>query len=110
MKQLEPGFKRTINWNKYHPKFKTFPQNRCLNYLIDTSFQGVNRLFVLPYKKEIDREVHTKYYLPTEEIKYYVITDGRNFFDQPVKMILKHMITLERLQLVKEMITLLDVY
>ena len=28
MKQLESGFKRTIIWNNYHPKFKTFPQNR----------------------------------------------------------------------------------
>ena len=26
MTQLEFGFKRTINWNKYYPKFKTFPQ------------------------------------------------------------------------------------
>ena len=26
MTQLESGFKRTINWNKYYPKFKTFPQ------------------------------------------------------------------------------------
>ena len=37
-KQLESVFKRTINWNKYHPKFKTFPQNRYLNYLIDPSY------------------------------------------------------------------------
>ena len=57
-------------------------------------------VFVLPFENETDREVHTKFYLPTEEIKdYNVIIDG-----------LKHMITLERLQLVKEMITQLDVY
>ena len=31
-------------------------------------------------------EKYTKYYHPTEEIKYYnVIIDRRNFFDQPVK-------------------------
>ena len=40
LKQLEFGFKRTINWNKYHSKLKTFLQNRYLNYLIDPSFQG----------------------------------------------------------------------
>ena len=34
LKQLKSDFKRTINWNKYHPKFKAFPQNRYLNYLI----------------------------------------------------------------------------
>ena len=86
MKQLESGFKRTIYWNKYHPKFKTFPPNIYLNYLIDPSFQGVNRLFVLSFENETDREVHTKYFRPTEEIKdYNVIIDGRNFFDQPTK-------------------------
>ena len=30
LKQLESGFKRTINWNKYYPTLKTFPQNRYL--------------------------------------------------------------------------------
>ena len=86
MKQLKSCFKRTINWNKYHPKFKTFPQNRYLYYLIDPSFQGVNRRFVLPFENEIDKKVHTKYYLPTEEVKdYNIIIDERNFFDQPIK-------------------------
>ena len=87
-----------------------FPQNRYLKYLIDPGFQELNRLFLLPFENETDREVHTKYYLPTEEIKNYVIIDGRNFFDQPIKMILKHMMTLERLQLVKAVITQLDAY
>ena len=35
---------------------------------------------------------------------------GRYFFHQPIKNDIKHMITLERLQLLKEMITQLDVY
>ena len=64
LKQLESGFKRTINWNKYQPELKTFPQKRDLNYLIDPSFQEVNRLFVLPFKSETNRELYTKYYLP----------------------------------------------
>ena len=50
LQQLEPGFKRTINWNKYQPELKAFSQNRYLNYLIDPSFQGVNIFFVLPFK------------------------------------------------------------
>ena len=86
LKQLESAFKRTINWNKYHPKFKTFLRNRYLNYLIDPSFHRVNRLFVVPFENETDREVYIKYYLPTEETKdYNVIIDGRNFFDEPIK-------------------------
>ena len=65
--------KGTINWNKYYSKFQRFPQNRYLNYLIDPSFQIVNRPFVLPFKNKTDREVYTKYYLPTEEIKDYIM-------------------------------------
>ena len=42
--------------------------------------------FVLSFENEGDRKVHTGYYLPKLEIKYYnVIIDGKNFFDQPVK-------------------------
>ena len=53
---------------------------------IDPSFQGVNRLFVLSFEIENDRTVHTKYYLPTGEIKVCnVMIDGKNLFDQPVK-------------------------
>ena len=36
--------------------------------------------------------------------------DGKNDFDQPVKIMLENMKTLERLQLVKETITQLTVY
>ena len=86
LKQLESGFKRTINWNKYQLELKTLPENRYLNYLTDPSFQGGNSLFVLPFENETDGEVHTKYYLLAAEIKdYNIIIDGRNFFDQPIK-------------------------
>ena len=86
MKQLESGFNRTIEWNKYQPELRKLPQNRYLNYLIDPSFQGVNRLFVLPLENETDREVDTKYYLPVAEIKNYnVMIDGRNILDPPIK-------------------------
>ena len=80
-KQLESGFKITIDWNKYQPELKTLPQTRCLNYLIDPSLQGVNKLFVLPFKNETDREVHTKYYLPIVEIKNYNVI----IINQPIK-------------------------
>ena len=53
--------------------------------LIDPSFQGVNKLFVLSFENNTYTTVHTRYYPPTAEIKYYdVIIDGRNFSDQPV--------------------------
>ena len=55
LQQLKLGFKKTISWNKYESAVKTFAQNRYLNYLINPSFQGVNRLFVLCFEiKMID--------------------------------------------------------
>ena len=90
LKQLESGFKRTINWNKYLAKTTNQAQNRYLDFLIDPSFEGVNRLFVLSFKDDVGRESHRKYYLPTVEIKgYNVMIDGRNVFDQPIKNDLK---------------------
>ena len=83
--QLKSGFKRTINWNKYQSSIKTYAQNRYLNHLVNPSFQGVNRLFVLSFENENDRTSHSTYYLPKVEIKdYNVMVDGKNFFDQPI--------------------------
>ena len=83
LQQLKSGFKKTISWNKYESSIKTFAQNRYLNYLINPSFQGVNRPFVLAFENEHGRTSHSTYYLPKVEIKdYNVMIDGRNFFDQ----------------------------
>ena len=85
LQQLKSGFKRTINWNKYESNIKTFAQNRYLNHLINPSFQGVNRLFVLSFENEDQRKSHSAYCLLNVEIKdYNVMIDGRNFFDQPI--------------------------
>ena len=85
LQQLKSNFKRKINWNKYESSVKTFAQNRYLNYLINPSFQGVNRLFVSSFENEDDRASHSTYYLPEVERKdYNVLNDGRNFFDQPI--------------------------
>ena len=85
LQQLKSGLKKTISWNKYESSIKTFAQNRYLNYLINPSFQGVNRLFVLPFGNENCRTSHSTYYIPKVEIKdYNVMIDGTNFFDQPI--------------------------
>ena len=57
-----------------------------MDFFIDPSFQGVNRRFAFLFENENDRTVHTKYYLPTAEIKNCnIVIDGRNLLDQPVK-------------------------
>ena len=53
--------------------------------MINPSFQGVSRLFVLSFENEDGRTSHSTYYLPKVEIKdYNVMIDGRDFFDQPI--------------------------
>ena len=50
--QLKDGFKRTITWNKHLAKPELVAQNANLNHLIEPSFQGVNRLFVLAFEHD----------------------------------------------------------
>ena len=85
LQQLKSGFKRVINWNKYLSKPELLVQNPNLNHLIEPSFQGLNRLFVLAFENDDDRTSSNKYYLPTVEIKYYnIMIKGENF-DQSIK-------------------------
>ena len=53
--------------------------------MVDPSFQGVNRLFVLSFENEDDRTSHSTYCLPKVERKdYNVMIDGKNFFFLPI--------------------------
>ena len=86
MQQLKTGFKRIISWNKYLSKPELLAQKPNLNHLVEPSFQGVNRLFVLAFEDYAQRTSNKIYYLPNVEINdYNVMIDGKNFFDQPVK-------------------------
>ena len=86
LQQLKSGFKRVINWNKYLSKPGLLAQNPNLNYLVEPSFQGVNRFFVLAFEDDAQRTSHSEYYLPNVEIKdYNIVINGGNFFDQTIK-------------------------
>ena len=86
LQQLRFSCKKTINCNKYQSKISPERQNQYLDYLIDSSFQGVIRLFVLLFEDEAQRTSYKRYYLTTAEIKNYnVMTARQNFFDQPVR-------------------------
>ena len=69
LKQLRSGFQRVINWNKYLAKPQLLAQNPNLNHLVEPSFQGVNRLFVLEFENDIQRTSHRGYYISNVEIK-----------------------------------------
>ena len=86
LQQLKSGFKRAINWNKYQWKVSIQKQSQYLDNLIDSYFHGINRLFILSFENNAHRTSNKRYLLPTIEIKdCNVMTDGQNFFDQPVK-------------------------
>ena len=86
LQQLKSGFKRVINWNKYLSKPELLIRNPNLNHLVEPSFQGTNRFFVLAFEVDAQRTSHSNYYFPNVEIKdYNIIINGENFFDQPIK-------------------------
>ena len=63
-------------------------RNQYLDFLIDSSFHRVNRLFVLSFENEKDRKVHTGHYLPRVEIKDdNVMIDGKTFWISQLKVI-----------------------
>ena len=84
--QLKSGSKRTITWNKYLATPELLRQYANLNHLIEPSFQGINRFFVLVFENDAQRISNKRYYIPNVEIKYYyVMIDRKIFFDQPVR-------------------------
>ena len=86
LQQLKSGFKAVINWNKYLSKPELLAQNPNLNHLVEPSFQGVNRLFVLAFENDDHRRVDDQYYLLNVEIKdYNIVINDENFFNRPIK-------------------------
>ena len=57
-----------------------------LNILIDPTFANVNRLFVLAYRNDGNRQSFSEFYLPRVMVKdFNVIIDKLTFFDLPIK-------------------------
>lgn len=110
LQQLNSGFKRTIKWKKYLAKDPVQTQNQNLNYMLNTSFQGVNRIFVSSLEKK-NRKKPARYYLPKIEIKgNNVKINGTNVFDQSVNSDTKHMETFKKIPMVKEITIHLHAY
>ena len=67
-------------------KTRVISTNPNLNHLVEPSFQGVNRLFVLAFENDDHRISTRRYNLPNVEIKdYNIMNNGENFFDQSIK-------------------------
>ena len=83
---LKSGFKREIRWNKCRSQIPTEVINNNLNILIDPTFTNVNRLFVLAYQADANRQSFSQFYLPRVVVKdFNVIIDKLAFFDLPIK-------------------------
>ena len=71
-KLLDQGFKRPIYWNQYKviPN-KTYYTNGYIRELLDSSYQGVKRLFFLPYDNTngITPNSHKRYFLSRIKMK-----------------------------------------
>ena len=100
-KLLSEGFKRPIYWNEY----KVIPNNKVeivaeneekyIRQLLDSSWQGVKRLFVFAYNNaegdtQVSIDSSKKYFLPRIKTENYNIEiDGRNFYDQRINDLIK---------------------
>ena len=69
--QLKSGFKRTINWNKYLSRLELLALNLNLNHVVEPSFQGINRLFILAFKNDTYRTSSKRYNLSNFLINQY---------------------------------------
>ena len=78
-KQLREGFKRSVYWNSYQTKLsKVIEKRKNLCELLNTSFQGIRRLFVLAFvvttgaaNDEARIKNKKKLFLPRGEINNY---------------------------------------
>ena len=85
-KHLKTGISMGFTWNKYRSQVINQTATNNLNFLVDPTFNNVNRLFVLAFPNEEDRGSFSKYYTPTVEIKdYNAIRDGEPFYEIPTK-------------------------
>ena len=51
---MKQEFKRIISWNKDKSEITTETKNNNLDYLKETTFRNINRLFVLSFKNGND--------------------------------------------------------
>ena len=92
-KLLGEGFKRPVYWNKYkvidNNVVEITAQNgeKYIRELLDSSYQGVKRLFVLAYNNRngddhVSIDSYKKYFLSRVKIENYNIKiDGKSFYN-----------------------------
>ena len=78
LQQLKQDFKKLLNG--INTDQICLIRQKKLNYLVDPTFNKVNRLFLLSFENEDERFSYSKYYTLTVEIKVYnVLIKGESF-------------------------------
>ena len=97
-RQLRQGFKRSVYWNSSQRKpAKVIEEWKRLYRLLNASFQGVRKLFVLAFvvaagaaNDETGIKDNKMYFLPMGEINNYNVLINRiNFYDQSINKLIK---------------------
>ena len=84
--ELKTGIYMDFERTRYRSQVINQPATNNSNFLIDPTFNNVNRLFVLAFRNEEDRKSFSKYYTPNVEIKdYNVLIDLKPFYEIPIK-------------------------
>ena len=90
-KLLSKGFKKTVYWNEYQVidnkvvEIAANNEEKYVRELLDSSWQGVKRLFFLAYNNKLSVDCYKKHFPAKVKIENYNIEiDGRNFYDQPI--------------------------
>ena len=98
-KLLNEGFKGPVYWNEYKVtphkivEIAAVNEEKYIRELLDSSCQGVERLFFLVYdntasNNQVSVDSYKKCFLPRVKIlnikNYNIEIDGRNFYDQPI--------------------------
>ena len=82
LKDLKTGFSFDSTWSRYRTQIINQPSTNNSKFLIDPTFNNINRLFVLAFPNEEDRSSFSKYYVPNVEIKdHNVLIDLQPFYD-----------------------------
>ena len=85
-----------MEWVPTKTEARNLDNNNLTKFLLDASFQGVRRLFILAFdntengNKKVERNSHTKYFPSrVNKTNYNVLIDGRNFYDQLINYQIK---------------------
>ena len=103
-KLLGEGFKRSIYCKKYNVidnkvvEIAANNEEKYIRELLDSSYQGIERLFVLAYdntsddanNNQVSIDSFKKYFPPRfKNENYNIEIDGKNFCDQPINDLIK---------------------